>query len=111
MSEESPHAPVTEVEPISPGSIKIVLRGLLFLVLCPLVLAFIAPVVKGADPLTGMLEAGVITSVLTFLLTVLFVRWDRLHLRDVGTAVTSLGSGPWRIAPDCAERRERKELW
>lgn len=68
------------------SSTKIVLRALLFLLLCPLVLAFIAPLSKKAFPFAGMLEIGAITSILTFLLTVLFVRWDGLRLRDVGTS-------------------------
>ena len=88
MSEEPPPATAIEVEPASIGSAKIVLRAILFLFLCPLLLMFIAPVVKRAAPLTGMLETGIIASVLTFLLTVLFVRWDHLPLRDVGTALT-----------------------
>lgn len=73
----------------SMSSVKIVLRALLFLILCPLVLIFIAPLSKGASPLAGMLETGVITSILTFLLTALFVRWDGLRLRDVGTSASA----------------------
>lgn len=88
MSEESSQATVIKADHASMSSTRVVLRALLFLLLCPLVLAFIVPVVRGASPLTGMLETGVIASVLTFLLTILFLRWDRLRLRDVGTAVT-----------------------
>jgi|SRR6185437_6012712 len=89
MSEESSQATVIEADHASMSSTKIVLRALLFLLLCPLGLAFIAPVARRATPLTGMLETGVIASILTFLLTILFLRWDRLRLRDVGTAMTS----------------------
>ncbi|HEV2465264.1 MAG TPA: CPBP family intramembrane glutamic endopeptidase [Acidobacteriaceae bacterium] len=64
---------------------RVVLRALLFLFLSPVVLIIIAPLSKGASPLVGMLETGVITSIITFLLTALFVRWDGLRLRDVGT--------------------------
>lgn len=66
--------------------IKVVLRALLFLALSPLVLIFIAPLSRGASPLVGMLEVGAVSSILTLLLTVVFVRWDGLHLRDVGTS-------------------------
>ncbi|MGH9585499.1 MAG: lysostaphin resistance A-like protein [Acidobacteriaceae bacterium] len=89
MSEESPHATEIEVEHTSVSSTRVVLRAFLFLLLCPLVLVFIAPIARRAAPLTGMLETGAITGLLTFLLTVLFVRWDGLRLRDVGTAVTA----------------------
>lgn len=89
MSEESPQAMVIEIEPKSMGSTKVALRAILFLFLCPLLLIFIAPVAKKTAPLTGILETGILASVLTFLLTVLFVRWDHLPLRDVGTALTS----------------------
>lgn len=71
------------------SSTKIVLRALLFLLLCPLVLVFIAPFAKQASPLVGMLETGVVASVLTFLLTAVFVRWDGLRLRDVGTSTNA----------------------
>lgn len=67
--------------------VKVVLRALLFLLLCPLVLIFTAPLSKGYSPLVGMFVIGIITSILTFLLTVFFVRWDGLRLRDVGTSV------------------------
>lgn len=87
MSEQSPAA-LIEVEHLSKGSTKALLRALLFLLLCPVVLVFSAPIARRADPLTGMLETGVIASLLTFLLTFVFVRWDGLRLRDVGTAVT-----------------------
>lgn len=70
-------------------SVKIILRALLFLILCPLSLIFIAPLSKGASPLLGMLEIGVITSIFTFLLTALFLRWDGLRLRDVGTGANT----------------------
>jgi membrane protease YdiL (CAAX protease family) len=75
------------------SSTKIVLRALLFLLLCPLVLVFIAPLSKKTSPLMGMLEIGVITSILTFLLTAFFVRWDGLRLRDVGTSA-NIGTAP-----------------
>lgn len=74
---------------LSISSTKILLRTLLFLFLCPLLLIFIAPLSKVATPLWGMLETGVITSILTFLLTTLFVRWDGLRLRDVGTSLNA----------------------
>src|ERR1700757_4255450 len=73
----------------SMSSTNIVLRALLFLLLCPLVLIFTAPIAKNASPLVGMLETGVITSIVTFLLTVFFVRWDGLHLRNVGTSANA----------------------
>lgn len=49
-------------------------------------LILFAPLSKQGGPLTEMLETGAITSVVTLLLTFLFVRWDGLRLRDVGTS-------------------------
>jgi membrane protease YdiL (CAAX protease family) len=71
------------------NSKKVVLRTLVFLGVCPVILAFGGPLTKTASPLVGVLAVGTITSFFTFLLTLLFVRWDGLNLRDVGTGMST----------------------
>jgi len=66
----------------------VALRTLLFLVACPVILIVAGPLTKTVSPLRGQLLVGIVTSFLTFVLTFVFVRWDGLQLRDVGTAVS-----------------------
>jgi membrane protease YdiL (CAAX protease family) len=63
------------------------LRSLVFLVACPLVLIIAGSLTKSVSVEAGPVVVGTVTSILTFLLTVLFVRWDGLALRDVGTSL------------------------
>lgn len=59
-------------------------HALLFLILCPLILIFTVPVAKNVSSQAGPLLIGSITSAVTFALTLSFVRWDGIRLRDVG---------------------------
>lgn len=61
----------------------ITLRAILFSIVCPIILIFVAPLAK-AVPMTGPLLVGSVASILTFALTILFVHWDGLSLRAVG---------------------------
>jgi uncharacterized protein len=79
---------VTKCMVTTVNSRTVVLRALLFLVACPVVLAFAGPLTKTASPLMGALVVGTISSFFTFLLTLLFVHWDGLNLRDVGACVS-----------------------
>ena len=65
------------------------LHVFLFLLLCPLILIFAGPLTKTVSAQTGPLLVGAITSALTLSLTLLFVRWDHLRLRDVGAALSN----------------------
>jgi membrane protease YdiL (CAAX protease family) len=61
-------------------------RVLLFFIACTVLLAATAPF----DRRTGLppgIVTGVVTSLGTFILTVVFVRWDGLRLEDVGAAI------------------------
>lgn len=64
-------------------------HALIFLILCPLILIVTGPLAKTVSSQAGPLLIGSITSALTFVLTLLFVRWDRLRLRDVGAELTN----------------------
>ena len=65
------------------------LRALLFLIACPVILIFTGPLTRMVSPEAGPLLVGSIAGALTFALTLLFVRWDGLRLRDVGAAFTA----------------------
>lgn len=65
------------------------LHALLFLIACPIILIFTGPLTKTVSPEAGPLLVGSIASALTFALTLLFVRWDGVRLRDIGAAATS----------------------
>ena len=67
----------------------VTLRVLLFLIACPVVLIFAGPLTKTVSAQLGPLLVGTVTSFFTFVLTVLFVRWDGLRLRDVGVGFNS----------------------
>jgi uncharacterized protein len=64
-----------------------VLRSLLFLLVCPVPLVVSGSLVKTTSSV-GMIEVGTFTSILTFLLTLLFLRWDHRDFRDVGLGMT-----------------------
>lgn len=64
------------------------LRSLLFLMACPLVLIFTTSFVKTTS-FTNMIKAGAITSLLTYGLTLLFLRWDGWSLRNAGLELTA----------------------
>jgi uncharacterized protein len=59
-------------------------RVLLFFVSCAALLASTAPLTPRVPGLTPAFFIGLVTSLGTFALTVLFVRWDGLGLQDVG---------------------------
>lgn len=67
----------------------IVLRALLFLILCPVILALLGSITRATSTLPGTILVGSIASLLTFLLTLLFVRWDGLDLHAVGAALSA----------------------
>jgi hypothetical protein len=70
-----------------------VLHALFFLVACPVILIVAGPLTKTVSPQAGPLAVGAVTSLLTFLLTLLFVRWDGIRLGDVGASF-SRRTGP-----------------
>jgi len=69
-----------------------VLRCFLFLAACPLVLIVTTSFVK-ATSFTNIIKVGAITCVLTYGLTLLFLRWDGWKLNDAGLELTPK-SGP-----------------
>src|ERR1700749_1158726 len=67
---------------------KGVLRSLLFLLACPLMLILTTSFVKTTS-FTNTIKVGAITCLLTYGLTLLFLRWGRCRLRDVGLELTA----------------------
>jgi membrane protease YdiL (CAAX protease family) len=67
----------------------VVLRTQGFLVVCAIILIIAGPLTKAVSSAAGPLIVGTITSLFTFLLTLLFVRWDGLSLRDVGAGLST----------------------
>jgi uncharacterized protein len=65
---------------------SITLRTFGFLVACSVILIIAGPLTRAVAPEVGPLIVGTITSFFTLLLTILFVRWDGLALRDVGAS-------------------------
>jgi membrane protease YdiL (CAAX protease family) len=61
-------------------------RVLLFFLGCAFLLAVAAPMTRSLPGQWSLLILGAGTSVATFTLTVLFVRWEKLRLADVGAA-------------------------
>jgi hypothetical protein len=61
-------------------------RVLLFLISCAVLLASTAPLERRFPGLPPGLFTGAITSLGTLVLTVIFVRWEKLRLEDVGAA-------------------------
>lgn len=70
-----------------------VTRVFLFLLVCPMVLIVASRVTKTVAPEVVPLLVGVISSGLTLVITLLFVRWDGITLNDVGAGI-SKGSAP-----------------
>lgn len=68
-------------------------RVVLFILGCAFVLAATAPLTRALPGLWPDLVLGTVASLGAFGLTVLFVRWERLHLEDVGAAPA------WRSLP------------
>ena len=68
-------------------------RVVLFVLACAFVLAATAPLTRALPGLWPDLVLGTVASLGAFGLTVLFVRWERLHLEDVGAAPA------WRSLP------------
>jgi membrane protease YdiL (CAAX protease family) len=64
-------------------------RVFLFFVLSAAFLAVAAPIAADVHFLPPVLAIGAITSAATFLLTMAFVRWEKISLRDVGAAFSS----------------------
>lgn len=60
-----------------------ILRSLLFLMACPLLLILTTSFVKTTS-FTNTIKVGAITCLLTYGLTLLFLRWDGWSLRDAG---------------------------
>lgn len=61
-------------------------RVLLFFVLCVVLLASAGPITTALHLSSSVLAVGAITALGTFLLTIVFVRWDGISLRNVGAA-------------------------
>ena len=66
------------------AKMAITLRVILFLIICPLILIFAAPLTELVPSSSRPLLVGAVTSLLTFALTLLFVRWEKIGLRDIG---------------------------
>ena len=66
-----------------------VMRVALFLIACALVLIAAGAAMPRLSDLRSQVFLGVSTSLVTFALTELFIRWDRLELKDVGAAIAS----------------------
>ena len=71
-------------------------RVLLFFVACAVLLASMTPIERRFPGLPPGLLIGAVTSVGTWALTAVFVRWDGIRLRDVGAAIG--GTSPLRFA-------------
>lgn len=74
----------------------ITLRAILFSIVCPVILIFASALDRTGFRLAGPLLVGAAASLVTFIVTVLFVRWDRLRLADVGCGFS--GRTGWRLA-------------
>jgi membrane protease YdiL (CAAX protease family) len=62
-------------------------RVLLFMIACAVLLGASMPFARGFPGLPAALVIGTVASIGTFVLTVIFVRWEGLTLQDVGGAV------------------------
>jgi membrane protease YdiL (CAAX protease family) len=75
--------------PTSSASFLSIARVLLFLIACAVVLAFTAPVAGRLSGHQSELFLGTFTSVATFVLTAIFVRWEGLRLADAGARLNA----------------------
>jgi uncharacterized protein len=64
-------------------------RSFFFLLVCPAILIVASLLTKKAPSPAGPALVGGIASCLTFVLTLLFVRWDGISLNDVGEGITT----------------------
>ncbi|HEX5283263.1 MAG TPA: type II CAAX endopeptidase family protein [Bryocella sp.] len=78
------------------GKLRLLAKVLLFLLLCAIILVITSGLISGLPSQWSGVAIGIITSLCTFGLTVLFLRWNRLKLSDVGEAVSS--RSPFRLA-------------
>ena len=68
-------------------------RVILFMLACAVVLALVAPFARKLPGKESELFLGGVTSIVTFALTALFVRWERLRLTDVGAMPSAQSFG------------------
>jgi uncharacterized protein len=68
---------------------KGVARVALFMISCAIVLITVGAAMPRLPGQWSQVALGASTSLVTFAMTVLFVRWDRLDLKDVGAAIAS----------------------
>ena len=71
----------------SPNRWLVLARVVLFLLSCAVVLAATAPLSAGLRGNWQELSIGTIASFGAFALTLLFVRWEKIRMEDVGAAV------------------------
>ena len=71
-----------------------VVRVALFTITCVIVLIAAGAAMPRLPSQWSQVILGVSTSLLTFGLTVLFARWDRLALKDVGAAIALIDLQP-----------------
>jgi uncharacterized protein len=69
-----------------------VVQVALFLGSCAIVLATVGPLMPRLPGQWSQVALGTATSLAAYAITVLFVRWDRVQLKDVGAAVASRSS-------------------
>ncbi|HEX3070461.1 MAG TPA: type II CAAX endopeptidase family protein [Thermoanaerobaculia bacterium] len=67
----------------------VLLRVVIFIVACAVVLAAVSPIAAKMPDKWPELLTGLLASLGAFALTLLFVRWERLRLDDVGTAINA----------------------
>jgi len=76
--------------------LTILAQVMLFLLLCAIILAVISGLTSALRSEWSGVVIGTITSLCTFGLTILFLRWNRLRLADAGAAPSS--RSPFRFA-------------
>jgi uncharacterized protein len=71
-----------------PDSWRALTKVLLFIFACAFLLALLAPLLK-SHGMASPLLLGTVATFATYALTLVFVRWEKLHPADVGAAITS----------------------
>src|SRR6185312_15346128 len=66
------------------AKLAITLRVILFSIICPLILIVAGPLGRLVPSSGGPLLIGIVASLFTFALTLLFVRWEKIGLGDIG---------------------------
>jgi hypothetical protein len=61
----------------------------LFMIACAMALAAIAPLSSRLAGQWSLVGIGASTSLVAFALSILFARWDRIRLADIGAAIES----------------------